>query len=426
MKLNLNPIKGTNDYKPKEAKEREFVRQKILNIYQKNGYQLVKTPILEHLNLLTGSDGGDNLRLIFKTIKRGAQLDLKKPNLTEADITEEGLRYDLTVPLARFYSNNRESLPSPFKAIQIDEAFRAERPQRGRNRAFIQCDIDVFGDAGENAEIELLATAIEAYATLGFKSVILRVSDKRILNALQAYAGIDEENFATVAVTIDKIADIGAEGVTTELAAKGIAPAAIEKLVKAITDVQKGGTAVLSRYGVPEELITHIQRVTSIAEKSGRFAIDALNANGANLNTSNYSVVFDISIVRGQGYYTGIVMEAYTDGFARAIGGGGRYDKMVEKLTGQAVPAVGFSMGFEPIVMLLRENGLLDATRPLVALFYENEPIEQVLAIKHILKETCDVSIFKRPKNMKAALDKLKDNGFTGYAFVDKQEIIDF
>ena len=176
---NFSPIRGTNDYMPKEAKIREIVRQKILSCYQNNGYNLITTPILENLELLNMSEGGENLKLMFKTVKRGDKLDLTKENLCEADIVEEGLRYDLTVPLARFYANNREKLPIPFKSIQIDYSFRAERPQRGRDRQFIQCDIDIFGDPTINAELELLKTLIETYSSLGFNDLILKINKKK-------------------------------------------------------------------------------------------------------------------------------------------------------------------------------------------------------------------------------------------------------
>ena len=206
---NFSPIRGTNEYLPKEAKIREIVRQKILTSYQNNGYNLISTPILENLELLNMSEGGDNLKLMFKTIKRGDKLDLTKANLCEADIVEEGLRYDLTVPLARFYANNREKLPNPFKAIQIDYSFRAERPQRGRLRQFTQCDIDVFGDSSINAELDLLKTALDTYKSLGFDKLTLKINNRKILNQLVLFAGFKEENINTVCVTLDKIDKIG-------------------------------------------------------------------------------------------------------------------------------------------------------------------------------------------------------------------------
>lgn len=417
MKLNLNPIRGTNDFGPREAKAREDVRQTILRIYQRNGYQLIKTPILEHLELLENSDGGDNTKLIFKTIKRGAQLDLTKPNLSVADVAEEGLRYDLTVPLARFYCSNKENLPLPFKSIQIDEVFRADRPQRGRSREFLQCDIDVFGDKTENAEIDLLATAAEAYASLGFSELTFRVSDRRVLNAIITWAGFLPEQIAEIAISVDKIADIGADGVVNELASKGMSQTAAQKLVVAIEDVQKNGFAVLAKYGVSQEDAKRLENVISNATKAAKFVLPL---------GKKFEIVFDISIVRGQGYYTGTVFEVYDSSFARAIGGGGRYDKMIEKFAGVSVPAVGISMGFEPITMLLLENGKKQKEEKLIALFYENEPFDVVLKEKQKLKEQYDVSVFAKPKNMKNALDRLKNNGFIGYTFVGKGEIITF
>ena len=428
MKLNLNPIKGTSDYGPNEAAERETIRQKILSVYQKNGYQLITTPILEHIELLSSSDGGDNLRLMFKTLKRGEKLNLAAANITENDLVEEGLRYDLTVPLARFYCNNREKLTLPFKSIQIDNAFRAERPQRGRTRQFVQCDIDVFGDKSENAEIDLLVTAVEAYASLGFPDIIIHVSNRQALNEIMLWAGFAENETKTIAVSVDKIADIGSDGVAVELKEKGFDAAKINKLLSAIASVQQEGICALSKYCVNEEIVKKLSNIIACANQGAMQAISILKLENEELeqiNAKDYKIEFDISIVRGQGYYTGTVFEVYTSSFGRAIGGGGRYDKMVEKLVGQAVPAVGISMGFEPITMLLHEMGKIKQSRKLVALFYENEPFEQVIGEKQGLMHNANVSVFQKPKNMKNALDRLKANGFSGYTFVGKGEIIE-
>lgn len=189
MKINTNPIRGTYDYAPKQAELREQVRQTILRCYQNNGFSLINTPILENLELLNGSDGGDNLKLMFKTVKRGDKLDLTKENLSEKDIVEEGLRYDLTVPLARFYANNKETLPNPFKAIQIDYSFRAERPQKGRDRQFIQCDIDILGDDSVESEIDVLTTGLSAYQKLGFDNLVVKVNSREVLNLILTNVG---------------------------------------------------------------------------------------------------------------------------------------------------------------------------------------------------------------------------------------------
>ena len=391
---NFSPIRGTNDYLPKEAKIREVVRQRILSCYQNNGYNLISTPILENLELLNMSEGGDNLKLMFKTVKRGDKLDLTKENLTVNDIVEEGLRYDLTVPLARFYANNREKLPNPFKAIQIDYSFRAERPQRGRDRQFIQCDIDVFGDSSINAELELLKTATEAYSALGFNDLTLKINDRRILNQLVLFAGFKHEELGTVCVTLDKIDKIAVSGVVMELLDKGFDAEKINILTDEINDVLTNGLDAVRKYGVEDCYVDDMN-----------YLINNLNT----LTNNKFDIRFDISIVRGQGYYTGPVFEFYTQGFAGAIGGGGRYDNMIEKMVGMAVPAVGVSMGFEPITMLIRERGLTFDVKENLALIYDSEDdIVEVFKFKDELMKKYNVSLFKRAKNMKNFFEKVK------------------
>lgn len=390
---NFNPIRGTNDYMPKDARVRELVRQKILSSYQSNGYNLIQTPILESLDLLDSSDGGDNLKLIFRTIKRGDKLDLTKPNLTVKDIAEEGLRYDLTVPLARFYANNREKLPTPFKAVQIDYSFRAERPQRGRDRQFIQCDIDVFGDKTIMAELELMKTSIDTYNLIGFDDLTVKINDRRILNAIVLNAGFEPEQVNTVCVTLDKIDKISLNGVMMELIEKGFDIAKINSLVDSLNDVLENGIDASIKYGAPQTIVDDV-----------KYLISSLTA----LIKPSVKVVFDISIVRGQGYYTGTVFEYYTNGFGGAIGGGGRYDTMIGKITGQDVPAVGFSIGFEPVTMLIRERGLTFDAKPNLAVLYDaDDPIEQVYNTKTELMKKYNVSLFMRPKNLKAFYERI-------------------
>lgn len=392
---NFSPIRGTNDYMPNEAKIREIVRQKILTSYQSNGYNLISTPILENLELLNMSEGGDNLKLMFKTVKRGDKLNLEKENLTEADIVEEGLRYDLTVPLARFYANNREKLPTPFKAIQIDYSFRAERPQRGRLRQFTQCDIDVFGDKTINTELELLKTALDTYKLLGFDKLTLKINNRQILNQLVLFAGFKAEDLNTVCVTLDKIDKISVSGVVMELLDKGFDAENINKLTEEINDVLSNGLSVAVKYGVEQDKINEMD-----------YLINSLNS----LTNNQFDIRFDISIVRGQGYYTGPVFEFYTDGFGGAIGGGGRYDTMIEKMVGISAPAVGVSMGFEPITMLIRERGTTFDSKDNLALIYdEDDDIIEVFKTKEELKKQFNVSLYKRAKNMKNFFEKIKE-----------------
>lgn len=391
---NFSPIRGTNDYMPKEAKIREIVRQKILTNYQNNGYNLISTPILENLELLNMSDGGDNLKLMFKTVKRGDKLNLTKDNLTVNDIVEEGLRYDLTVPLARFYANNREKLPNPFKAIQIDYSFRAERPQRGRDRQFIQCDIDVFGDKSINAELELLKTALDSFKSLGFNELTLKINNRQILNQIVLFAGFKAEDINTVCVTLDKLDKISVSGVVMELLDKGFDADNINRLVEAINEILANGLNSVVKFGVEQNLVDEMN-----------YLINNLNI----LTNNQFDIRFDISIVRGQGYYTGPIYEFYTEGFGGAIGAGGRYDGMIEKMVGVNVPAVGVSMGFEPITMLIRERGMTFDSKENLALIYdEDDDIIEVFKIKEELMKRYNVSLFKRAKNMKNFFEKVK------------------
>ena len=388
---NFNPIRGTNDYAPREAKVRQWAKQVILDSYMQNGFNLISTPILENLEFLTGSDGGDNLRLIFKTIKRGDKLDLTKPNLVEEDIVEEGLRYDLTVPLARFYANNMGKLPAVFKSIQVDYSFRAERPQRGRDRQFIQCDVDILGDSSINAELELLKTVIDTYKKLGLDKLVVKINSRKILSSLVLNAGFSEGELNSVCVTLDKIDKISLNGVMMELIEKGFDTACINRLADIINEVQTKGLAVVTNYGVKQEdareldyLINSLKEVSEGAE-----------------------IVFDISIVRGQGYYTGAVFEVYTEGFSGAIGGGGRYDNMVGKICGINTPAVGFGMGFEPVCLLLKERGVKLNLKQNLALIYDDEPIKEVFKVKGELMKSYNVSLFKRAKNMKSFYERI-------------------
>lgn len=403
---NLQPIRGTYDYSPVQAESREEVKQKILKSYQNNGFSLITTPILENLELLDSSDGGDNLRLMFRTIKRGDKLDLSKPNLTEKDLCEEGLRYDLTVPLARFYAGNRENLPNPFKAIQIDYAFRAERPQKGRDRQFLQCDIDIMGDGSINAEIDIITTALNTYKELGIDDVTMKINDRRILNALILNFGFADNDITSVCVSLDKFDKIGLDGVKQELISKQYDASAVDKLLLAMQDVKDNGIQNLSKYGVEQQLIDNIT-----------YLIDTVNSVGCG------RCEFDLSIIRGQGYYTGTVYEAYAGGFNGAIGGGGRYDKMIEKLIGINVPAVGFSIGFVR-VMLILETKQLVKNRLKVALIYDStDNMIEVLNAKQRLMKDYAVSIYLRPKNMKAMIDRLKFANFDAFTTLRDEDI---
>lgn len=409
MKKDLNPVRGTTDYLPAVASLRNNVKNFIVENYCKNGFNLIQTPILENLDLLLSSDGGDNLKLIYKTIKRGNSLDLTKENLTESDLVSEGLRYDLTVPLVRFYCNNKENLPNPFKAIQSDYVFRAERPQRGRSRQFIQCDVDIIGDESVNAEIEVLTVGLDTLNKLGFKNLKIKINDRRILNQLIAFCEFEEKDIMTVCVSLDKLDKIGMDGVEKELVEKGFNNGIVTNLINAIKTIKEQGISVLTNFGVDEKICSDVENIVSTINEICSDNIDAL---------------FEISIIRGQGYYTGTIYEVYTEGMRGAIAAGGRYDEMVGRWTGCPIPAVGFSIGFEPITILMQERNLSIGENKKLVLFYnKNEKYTDVLRKKSILQKNYEVSTFKIPKNTRSLLEKLKSCGFRYYNYFNEEEI---
>jgi len=409
MKKTLTPVRGTNDYLPKEMAVREKVRSEILKTYKKYGFMQISAPILEDIDNLLGSDGGDNTKLIFKVLKRGEKLDLSTPNLTERDLVDIGLRYDLTVPMVRLFCNNQNSLPTPFKTIQIDYSFRADRPQRGRSRQFIQCDIDILGDPTINAEIDVINTTAKTFLNLGFKNFVCKLNDRRILSDIILGTGFSEDSECDVCVVLDKLDKIGIDGVTAELIERGFDEAKVSALMEKIAKIQENGIESLEGFGVRREVVDSVKQILSTT-----------NA----LSGGNYTIKFDISIVRGQGYYTGAVYEFYMEGFSGACGGGGRYDNMVEKMTGKKVPAVGFGLGFEPTCMLINEMGLLKAEDKLIAcVYYPEDDFTEVLKYVEELNQTNNVSAVPAKKNLGFQLQTLKANGFTHFVTLKDKQI---
>lgn len=409
MKKTLTPVRGTNDYLPKEMAVRERVRSEILKTYKKYGFMQISAPILEDIDNLLGSDGGDNTKLIFKVLKRGEKLDLSTPNLSERDLVDIGLRYDLTVPMVRLFCNNQNSLPTPFKTIQIDYSFRADRPQRGRSRQFIQCDIDILGDPTINAEIDVINTTAKTFLNLGFKNFVCKLNDRRILSDLILGTGFSADSECDVCVVLDKLDKIGIGGVTSELIERGFDAQKVSALMEKIAKIQEGGIDTLEGFGVRSEVVDSVKQILSTT-----------NA----LSGGNYNIKFDVSIVRGQGYYTGAVYEFYMEGFSGACGGGGRYDNMVEKMTGKKVPAVGFGLGFEPTCMLINEMGLLKAEDKLIAcVYYPEDDFTKVLKYVEELNQTNNVSAVPAKKNLGFQLQTLKANGFTHFVTLKDKQI---
>ena len=345
MALIKKPMTGMKDILPREMQIRDYLISLIKDTYASFGFTPIETPAVENIANLSSKQGGENEKLIFKILKRGEKLNLETAQ-SEADLADGGLRYDLTVPLVRFYSNNAASLPSPFKALQIGPVWRADRPQKGRFRQFYQCDIDILGEPGNLAEIELILATTTTMGKIGFKNFKIKINDRRILKAMAAYSGFPEEEYDSVFIILDKMDKIGLDGVTEELIKAGYAQESVDKYVelfKGIEEADDGLAYVAGKIqdnledGVKESLGEIINSVNSTKEYS-------------------FEVVFDPTLVRGMSYYTGTIFEIEVPEFGSSVGGGGRYDKMVGKFTGQDTPACGFSIGFERIVTILLDN----------------------------------------------------------------------
>ena len=346
MALNKKPVHGMKDILPEEMQIRDYVQSVIKDTYRKFGFTAIETPCMESISNLTSKQGGDNEKLIFKVLKRGEKLNVAQA-LTEEDVVDFGMRYDLTVQLVRYYSNNSANLPSPFKALQIGSVWRADKPQKGRYRQFTQCDIDILGEASNLAEIELILATTTTLGKLGFEGFEIRINDRQILKAMAAYSGFAEDAYDSVFITLDKMDKIGLEGVEAELLEKGFEKSCVDKYLALYQELgqQENGVSYLART---------LQEVLEPAVAEGlQEIIDSVSATKA----ADFKMVFDATLVRGMSYYTGTIFEISMPQFGAACGGGGRYDKMVGKFTGQNVPACGFSIGFERIILLLMENG---------------------------------------------------------------------
>ena len=406
---NYEPVRGTQDYLPRQMQQRQYIASVIESVYTQNGFLKIKTPILEDINLMLGSDGGDNVKLMFKVLKRGEKLDLSKPNLSVLDVSDLALRYDLTVPLARFYANNQNFLPTPFKAFQLDEAFRADRPQRGRLRQFTQCDIDILGDKSINAEIELLVCAGQALTSLGFKDFVFKINNRKILNQIIINNGFNKNQCEHICVILDKYDKIGYEGVQSEMIMNNFDPANTESLIQTIIEIKDNGFSALSKYIEDNEDISNTKKI-----------IECVNELSNNL----YTICFDISIIRGQGYYTDSVFEVYLDGFNGACGGGGRYNDMIGKITKQNCPAVGFSLGFERLYSIIAENDVCMFDKNRLAVIYNaDDNFVDVKRYADSQKKDYDVAILPKSNNLGHQLQLLKANCFSHFVIFGNNEI---
>ena len=410
MPLKKKPVTGMKDILPAEMQVRDYVTGLIKETYKSFGFSPIETPCVEHIENLCSKQGGDNEKLIFKIMKRGEKLNLETAQ-SEADLTDSGLRYDLTVPLSRFYSNNANDLPTPFKALQMGSVWRADRPQRGRFRQFVQCDIDILGEPTCLAEIELILATTTLLGKLNFKDFKVRINERRILKAMASYSGFTEDQYDQVFIILDKMDKIGWDGVKAELIESGYPEANVEKYVIMFDEMEKAEDALayLSEKlsGVLEEDV--IENLRTI-----RTSVEATAA-------SQFQLVFDPTLVRGMSYYTGTIFEIEMAEFGSSVAGGGRYDKMIGKFTGKDTPACGFSIGFERIITILMEQNIqVPGTSGKKAFLIEkNMPAEKLC---EVLKEAkaereagAQVLVALMNKNKKFQKEQLSKEGYTEF-----------
>lgn len=398
------------DILPKEMQIRDYVIGVIKETYAKFGFCSMETPCVESIENLSSKQGGENEKLIFKILKRGEKLNLETAQ-TEADLVDGGLRYDLTVPLVRYYSNHASELPSPFKALQMGNVWRADRPQRGRYRQFMQCDIDILGEPSNLAEIELILATTTTLGKLGFKGFQIRINERRILKAMAAYSGFPEESYDSVFITLDKMDKVGLAGVEEELLANGFSREQVEKylsLFKGLEE-QKDGLSYLA-----EEL-------GAFLEPEVRTSLQEIIESVSATKDADFEMVFDPTLVRGMSYYTGTIFEIAMPQFGGSCGGGGRYDKMIGRFTGNDVPACGFSIGFERIILLLLENDFQVPTQPQKTAYLLEKGLPSDMLCKVIeeaqeeRKAGKQILVVRMNKNKKFQKEQLSKEGYTEF-----------
>ena len=398
-------MKGMNDYLPGDMRLREYVIGQIKSTYGSYGFCPIETPCVEHIENLTSKQGGDNEKLIFKILKRGEKLAGAE---SQQDLCDSGLRYDLTMPLSRYYANNMAQLPSPFKALQIGNVWRADRPQKGRFRQFTQCDIDILGDATNLAEIELMGATTTMLCKLGFTGFTVRVNDRQILKAMAQACQFEEADFDKVFIILDKMDKIGLEGVKKELLDAGFAQESVDKYV---TWFERAGQGLSAREFCGEGLAD----VLDPKVLDGLDEILSCVQAGA---SGDFKLAFDPTLVRGMSYYTGTIFEVELPGFSGSIAGGGRYDEMVGHFCGQKVCACGFSIGFERIITILKDQGyqIPDDTRKVAFLAENGLSAEKKVAMFQeaaaLRAEGVQVMVTTRAKNAKHQKETLRGQGY--------------
>lgn len=417
MNTNATPPRGTRDILPTEMRLRNSAFRSIVNTYEKFGFTQIETPALEHLDILSKDSDSENAKLVFSILKRGDKIEKAMQENDVTALSDLGLRYDLTVPLARYYACNRENLPSVFKSIQIGPVWRAERPQKGRYRQFYQCDIDILGYNSIYSEIELISASSEALLSLGLKNFVIRVNDRRILTAIIQYCGFSEEYTQKILIILDKLDKVGREGVRDELIQEKLDVSKINAFLDLI-HLLSGSDQTQSLLKLKQTIKQYLD--VSIVEELD-FLINQINEQ----SRGSFSCVFDFTLVRGMGYYTGPIFEINYKDYPFSIAGGGRYDNMINQITGRGdvIPACGISLGFERIIVILNDENLLSLSKlDVIALIVDAgaDPKTVMQIVQNLRDSKQNVSIYKRGKNFTKQLNDLYQNGIKLYKTIDR------
>ena len=412
------PVKGMPEQLPLDMEMREYAMTKIKETYRKYGFSLIETPAIEHIENLTNKQGGENEMLIFRILKRGGKLE-KSTDVN--DMCDCGLRYDLTVPLARFFANNMNELPYPFKALQIGSSWRADRPQKGRFRQFTQCDIDIIGDGSNLAEIELISATSEMLYQVGMGDVVVRVNDRRILRAMALQYKFPVEKLDEIYIALDKIDKIGTTGVKDILFSMDLNVADVEQYIRLFEgDIYYASSKEFLNDTFNETLSPDIIK-----------NMDEIIQCVRTILSGKGKVVFDPTLVRGMSYYTGPIFEIELidkSNMSLSIAGGGRYDNMIGNYYNGNIsaPACGFSIGFERIISILKSKNITckpnaESVTYLVNSGVSTECMEKVFGEANGLRNKgVRVLVSPRQKNLKVQIDRLIKEGYQKFFEVNE------
>src|SRR5688572_850397 len=383
MPPSVRPARGMRDFLPQDVRRREYVIAIVEETYRRYGFQPLETPALENIETLTGKYGEEGNKLIFKVLRRGEH--------ESSGETDLALRYDLTVPLARVVAEHRGKLPRFFKRYQIQPVWRADRPARGRFREFYQCDVDAIGSRSMVVEAELCGAVADVLQRLGFEDFVVRINDRRILSGLLEATGVPADLHGQALVALDKMDKIGPDGVRRELQERGISADGERVLAAFAADSTTASVRPLLEGR--DEALAALDAVDQI------FALSAATSAGPHLR-------FDVSLARGLSYYTGAIMEITVADLAGSLGGGGRYDGLIGMFLGENIPACGFSLGLERILVVMAERGMFPAgvdggaADVLVTLFEGEDPAEGLRLARELRAAGLRVEVYPEPDKL--------------------------